>query len=263
MAKEKRQRQEARKETDKDISQDYEIKQLKKTVAGLSASTTGWISRSSTAGTYVAIPTLVGVNEDTSMLPFVQHLPAGILQGDLQDGRQGDYIDVNLIQIRYQVRRVFDLTGTNLTTETVRVMLVCSYSPNGVPGDAAGALVPQFIDLFACDSTVGGAMTRGSIRMLYNPEQRVRHHVYYDRIHTFVPQAGDTDPQGTNEPFAEGFIHVIPNEKNGIVKYNTTTAAADAQEVNMWYLLVMSDNATAADALPPVVTWKAVTTFKQ
>lgn len=238
---------EAKRSTQKDMGQDFQIQKLAKTVRGLTQSVKGWINmqNNNAAGGYLAVPTIVGVASTASMLAHVQLYLTPIAQSDLQGGRQGDYITVTRIQLRYDARTsVMGVTTTNGLTSAVRVLVVCFNRPNGVPGVANASLVPTFEDLL---SVQAAAMTRTNLRQSFNPEQRTNAHVYYDRIHVLASQQLTT--QGFSQ-HASGQITIVPKKKNRTVKYNDVNNGIQMCEENMFVLFVLSDNADAADANP-------------
>lgn len=252
----KAQRAEVRSETSKDISQDYDLQRLRKTVRGLTQSTKGW-QQSGTAGyAYAVIPTIVGVASTSTFAAYFLIDPTQIAQGDVQGGRQGDYIKLNHIGIKYSVRcNVAPVSTQNGASLAVRVLAVCFHRPNGTPGTAAGSLVPTFEDLFTVQAV---NMARGHLRALYNPETRTNAHVYYDRIHDLA-----STQIVTTSWFHEGRISIRPTQKNSIIKFNTTSGAKEGIEENMYVIIVMSDNATTSDAQPPEFSAISLTDFEQ
>lgn len=262
------QRKEIKRETDKDIAQDFQLNKLSKQVSKLTKAEKGWVTFATTSNTWTSIPTILAVTSNTSMAAWVFQNLVGISQGDTQLSRQGDYINVQRINIRYQLRTATSAPNTqNGLTLGVRVMVVCFLRPNGTPAVAGGSLVPTFDDLFAYSAT-SATMARGNIMQLFNPDQRNVYRVYYDRYHIlpddiFTSGTSNDVTHATSKPYTHGFVSIRPTKKNSTVIYNNTTGnLVDIQE-NMWVMLVFSDNSTTADASPPQVSIQSLVEYQQ
>lgn len=243
------------------------IKKLSSAVKGLTASTYGWTQFNTNSSTFQAIPTVVGVASNTQVGAFMFPSTSAfsIAQGDGENQRQGNYLKVKYIDIRYQIRQPLTQPVTqNGGSCAVRVLLICTHTPNGQPGVGANATAPSMNDIFAFVTGSGVTMARGDLMHAYNPDQRDRHHIYYDRIHQFFPPTlGAGVSAGGEQYMSHGRIKAVPTKKNSVQKYNNTTGTITGVEQNLWYLLVFSDNATTSDATPPEISLMSCMSFEQ
>lgn len=249
-----------KKTTIKDVSQDIKISKLNRQVAKLNAGAKGWNELFSISHTYQAIPTLVGVNSNTSLGGFVMSIPFNLAQGDDNFQRQGDSITASYIDIHYDViPHAGAFVGTQ--AQDVRVMLVCFKKPNGTPATAGGSSVPTWNDLFAYNSS-SNIMAQSHVLNMYNPFTRPNYKVYYNRLHKFNSLNVDPGDTGTKAVQA-GRIRVRPKKGNSQVTYNDTTAIIANQEKNMFVLLAFSNNSTAVDATPASIKYQGISMYQQ
>lgn len=259
-------KKEAKRMTEEDIDQNFQLKQLSKKVNALTASDKGWAGFASTLGDWQAIPTLVGSSTDSTMFTHIVSDVTPIAVGTGVGDRQGSSISVRSFQIDYSVRLgATSSTSLNGESMAVRVMFVCFYTPNGQPADSAGSLVPTYQDLFALQGP-GAGMTRTFLRNQYQPFSN-NYHVYYDRLHEFnliTPLAVvGTPSRFPTQTMHHGRINVKPTKKNSLVTFNSTTGTIADILTNQWCLLAFSDNATAVDGGPPQIIMKGIVRFDQ
>lgn len=259
--KERQKKREAKKMTEEDISQNFVIKDLSKKVRSLTASEKAYAGFATAAGTWVNIPTIVGISTDASMGGVVPFTLTPIAIGTGVGDRTGASITVRHFQIDYSVRLQSSTSSTdNGLSLAIRVMVVCFHKPNGVPGDASSSVVPSYHDLFAIQGP-GSGMTRSFLRNQYQPFSK-NFTVYYDRLHELNINSS------TNNVFATNFLQhgrmkIRPTKKNSVVTFNTTSGASQDVLENQWVIIVMSDNSTTADANPPSVIIRGLVMFDQ
>lgn len=260
--KKKQQRRDAKKETTKDITQDYELKRIKATLSKVTQADNGYFLPKLV---YTDITMVTGVNSQTTLATNT-YLPINIInipQGDDYNNRQGQFITIKNMDIRYSLRidpaSVVNDSGTLIN---IRVMLFCINRPNGVPGDPNGSLTPTFDDVFALDQTA--TMGRQDLLNPYNQEQRQNMHVYYDRLHQLSPigLATTAVAVGQGGLHSQGRIRVRPTKKNERVSYNAATAGFTDIEQNMWLLFVASDN-LGANTNPPEIEISGIVRYNQ
>lgn len=262
VAKQRTRKREAKKTTEADMAQNYELKKLSKTVKGLTAATKAYSGFATTSGTWEPIPTLVGVSSDASLggvALFGQDTMTPIAQGTGVGDRLGSSITVRSFSIDYSVRLGLGTTSAqNGLSVAVRVMVICFHSPDGTPGDASASIIPTYHDVFAIQGA-GSGMVRTFLRNQYQPLSS-NAHVYYDRLHEFPVNSTNASTTALTS-IQHGRIKIRPTKRNSMVTFNTTSGAAVDVLMNQWVMIALSDNSTTADVGQPEIIAKGLCVF--
>lgn len=260
-------RSRAKKETDEDINQNFEINKLKKEVSTLTKGTKGYGANYADS---VVIPTVIGSLNSTNLNTFNIFHPSNI-GGMNTNGREpsGPFITMNHVGLNYQIDMESDSSTVDIgTSMLVRVMLVCVHQPPGDPTLQAGSVPSSFSDIFLTKTNAADPLISADLLDHYVRLGRQNFEVLYDKTHTLVPMIGDIADAGIpSQAGAQPFtgvhhVNVSPQKRSRQIQYNQvndTSFISVAQ--NQYYFLCFSDNPTAGNTSAPTLTYNMVVDY--
>jgi hypothetical protein len=257
MAKAKHKKAEIKKETVKDMAQDYRIKNVEKKVQKLAQATKGW--KVFTTNGFQDTESIINEPTTNRIAGIID--PVYIGNGEGTDDRQGDFVTIRSIKGRYSVRAPSNGGNGTQVPYRVRVMVLCSKKPNGeptvgitAPTGNGGSRLPMYQDILAYLGETKVSMDQSDINAFPNPSTKGNFRVYYNKVHELLPvtfDAGDTDfTIGNDRVCQHGHFLIVPSKINSMTTYNDqfTDNPEDyphfqMESQNQWAICAFSDNA--------------------